>query len=235
MVRRISILVHMFREIFSLFYPSLCAACREPLLRNEVTICASCLMELPYTQFHLDAENPVTRLFWGRTTVHFATSLCYFEKATRVQRMLHELKYRGNTSVGDFLGKELGKQIELSPHFGKIDLILPVPLHPKKERLRGYNQSSFIADGISHITGIEAQKSLLLRKKNNSTQTKKSRFDRYKNVETIFTLKEPEQVYGKHVLLVDDVVTTGATLEACTETLLAQPDTRVSIATLAIA
>lgn len=225
----------MVREILSLFYPSLCAACREPLLKNERIICATCMMELPYTEFHYEKDNPVEKLFWGRAPVHFATALCYFRKSGRVQEMLHQLKYKGNTRVGELLGIELGKQIKSSPYFGQIDLIAPVPLHPGKERSRGYNQSLFIAQGIADITEIELQPDLLRRVKNNSTQTKKSRFDRYKNVETIFLVEEPEVIYGKHILLVDDVITTGATLEACCNIVLQEKDTRVSIATAAVA
>lgn len=225
----------MFREIVSLFYPSLCAACSEPLLRNERIICASCFMDLPYTDYYREKNNPVERLFWGRSQVHFATSLCHFRKAGRVQKLLHQLKYKGNTRVGELLGVELGKQIASSPHFGKIDLVLPVPLHPKKERIRGYNQSLFIAEGISCMIDAPVQPDLLLRERNNATQTRRSRYDRYRNVETIFRLREPEAVYSKHILIVDDVVTTGATLEACCNIINKDDKAKVSVATLAVA
>ncbi|HCA82657.1 MAG TPA: hypothetical protein DEP18_02640 [Flavobacteriales bacterium] len=227
----------MIREIVSLFYPSLCAACGEPLLRNEKTICISCWMELPFTGFHKEKDNPVERLFWGRSPVHFATSLCHFRKATRIQRLLHQLKYKGNTPVGEVLGIELGRQIRDSPHFGRIDAIAPVPLHPKKERVRGYNQSLFIANGIASVLETRVEPQLITRVHNNATQTRRNRFERYRNVETVFQVKEPELYYGKHILLVDDVITTGSTLEACCNS-LAQSEkdqARVSIATLAVA
>jgi ComF family protein len=227
----------MFREIFSLFYPSLCAACREPLLQNEHTICTSCWMDLPYTGYFRDKDNPVERLFWGRSPVHFATSLCHFRKAGRVQRLLHELKYKGRTEVGHILGVELGRQIRESPHFGQIDAIAPVPLHPRKERQRGYNQSLFIAEGISSVLQAPVQPALITRTIHTSTQTRRSRYDRYRNVEQVFQVNEPPEGYGNHVLIVDDVVTTGSTLEACCNSLRehSNPETKVSIATLAVA
>lgn len=225
----------MFQELFSLFYPSICAACSEPLLKNEKVVCINCLVDLPYTNFHLEKDNPVERLFWGRCAVHFATSLCYFRKSNRVQHLLHQLKYNGKTNVGEFLGIELGKQLEHTQRLSPIDLIVPVPLHPKKEKIRGYNQSLFIAQGISNVLQAPVESQVLLRRTNTSTQTRKSRFERYKNVETIFQLAEPERVYGKNILIVDDVVTTGATLESCTALILAKGAGQVNVATLATA
>jgi ComF family protein len=225
----------MFQEIFSLFYPRLCAGCSEPLMKNEVTLCANCMMDLPFTYYHCDRENPVVKLFWGRVDVHFATALCFFAKATRMQRMLHELKYRGNQEVGELLGVELGKQIRDSPHFGKIDRVIPVPLHPHKEKIRGYNQSRCIAEGISRIIDAPVDNQTLIRTGNSSTQTRKSRFSRWENVEAVFTVQEPQILYEKHILLVDDVVTTGATIEACCSKLISQPEVKVSVAALACA
>ena len=225
----------MFQEVFSLFYPRLCAGCRDPLVRNEATLCAACLMDLPFTHYHCDRDNPVVKLFWGRVDVHFATALCFFSKGTRMQQMLHELKYRGNQQLGELLGVELGKQVTVSPHFGKIDRVIPVPLHPKKLRQRGYNQSKCIAEGISRVIDAPVDEASLKRKLNTSTQTRKARYTRWENVESVFAVEEPQILYRKHVLLVDDVVTTGATIEACAAQLVKASDAKVSIATLACA
>lgn len=224
----------MFQDLLSLFYPHLCAGCQLPLTRHEKVLCLDCKVTLPRTDFHRFKENPVQKLFWGRVQVQSSTSLLYFNKGGKVQHMLHQLKYKGNTEVGSLLGKELGSSLKNSELFQNIDTVIPVPLHPQKEKSRGYNQAQLIADGVAETLSIKSGKQLK-RKTFTATQTKKSRYDRWQNVETVFQISEPELLYNKHILLIDDVVTTGATIEACANELLRVPGTKVSIATLACA
>lgn len=225
----------MIEPLLSLFYPRLCAACGQALVKNEQVICLSCLMDLPYTQFHQLQDNPVAKLFWGRTNIKFATALCHFEKATRVQRLLHQLKYKGNVEVGTILGKELGKQLMESPYFQRADLVLPVPLHPAKEKLRGYNQSVSIAEGVAEIINTRVETKTVSRMKNTATQTKKSRYKRWQNVAEMFCVSDQQELYGKHILLVDDVITTGATLESFAQAVKQAGKVEVSIASIACA
>lgn len=225
----------MLSEFLSLFYPGLCAACKSPMVRNEKIICAPCMMDLPYTNFHRYRDNPVAKIFWGRTRIEFATALCFFQKAGRVQQLLHELKYKGNQEVGLVLGRELGKQILETSDMEKIDLILPVPLHPRKERLRGYNQAKPIADGIAEVINSRVQPDAARRLHFNQTQTNRNRYNRFENVSEIFKVSEPAAMYGKHVLIVDDVITTGATIESCSNAILKVEETKVSVVSLACA
>lgn len=224
----------MLQDLLSLFYPNLCAGCNKSLLKNERVICIDCRASMPRTDFHTFRENPVHKLFRGRTNVESSTSLLYFNKGAGVQKMLHQLKYKGNTELGEELGNELGSAIKDSAYFQGIDAVIPVPLHPKKEKLRGYNQSMLIAKGVAQSLQVEASKNLV-RKTNSGSQTRKSRYERWENVETAFAIKNPEKLKGKHILLIDDVVTTGATIEACVNELLKLDGTKVSVATLACA
>ncbi len=224
----------MLRDFISLFYPNLCAGCQRSLVRRERVLCIDCRLTMPRTDFHTFRENPVHRLFRGRTQVESSTSLLYFHKGTGVQQMLHQLKYKGNTDLGEELGQELGRTLKKSELFAGIDAVIPVPLHPKKEKQRGYNQSMVIAKGVAVALEVQTRKNLV-RSANTSTQTRKSRYERWQNVETVFKIKNPASLEGKHILLIDDVVTTGATIEACANELLKIPGTKVSIATVACA
>ncbi len=224
----------MITDFFSLFFPNNCAACNAPLLKNENTICISCQYELPQTGFHQHPENPISKLFWGKVNISAATSLYFFNRGSKVQRLMHQLKYNGNHAVGIALGKQIGFLLQESSQFKELDGIVPVPLHPKKQRQRGYNQCQYLAEGIADSTGIPVL-SCLKRTTHSESQTRKSKFNRWKNVDAIFTIKKEEEVCGKHLLLVDDVVTTGATLEACSTALLKASGVKVSIATIACA
>lgn len=218
-----------------LFFPRLCVTCGDRLIEQEQWICLHCLHHIPRTNFHLEADNAVARLFYGRVRIEHATSFFYFSKGSQYQTLIHDLKYKGMKELGAEMGKHFGIDLMQSNDFSAVDLICPVPLHPKKEKKRGYNQSWWIACGIA----TQLQKPLLddnlVREVFTETQTRKNRYERWQNVEGIFTLKNPEAFMGKHILLVDDVVTTGATLEACAQAILSQTDARVSIATLATA
>jgi ComF family protein len=218
-----------------LFFPRLCVVCGDKLIEQEHWICLHCLHHIPRTNFHLDRENRVAQLFYGRVQIEYATSFFYFSKGSQYQSLLHNLKYKGMKELGAEIGKHFGIDLMQSEDFSTIDLICPVPLHPSKEKKRGYNQSWWIALGISGQMQKELSDDNLKRVTATETQTRKSRFERWQNVEGIFELSNPEAFSGKRILLVDDVVTTGSTLEACAQTILSQTDARVSIATLATA
>jgi len=203
-------------------------------LKNEGIICMGCLYELPRTKYLSYSENPVSRLFWGRVYVENATALFQYQKGSRFQRVIYELKYKNRLDIGREMGRLLGIELKGSA-FTSADLILPVPLHKRKYRQRGYNQCHPIAEGLSQSLGIPWCSSHLIRPSVSLTQTNRSRVDRWSNVDGIFEVKDPGKLRGKHIILVDDVVTTGATLDACATALLSHEKVRVSIATLAVA
>jgi ComF family protein len=174
-------------------------------------------------------------LFYGRVRIEFATSFFLFTKGSKYQTLIHDLKYKGMKELGAEMGKHFAIDLMQSDDFSSIDLICPVPLHPKREKKRGYNQSWWIALGMASQMHKPVSMGNLIRVTATETQTRKSRFERWQNVEGIFALTHPEAYAGKHILLVDDVVTTGATIEACAQTILSKTDARVSIATLATA
>ena len=221
--------------LIGLFYPSVCAACGNTLFKWEHLVCTRCRNFLPKTGYELNEDNPLARLFYGKVRLKAVTACYFFSKAGKVQHLIHELKYKGNADAGIFLGQELGKSIKKAPLFQDIDYLIPVPLHPKKEKKRGYNQSTVIARGIAETTGIPIGDKFLLRSVNTATQTHKTKEERWQNVKDIFELRHPEQLAGKYVLLIDDVLTTGATLEACALKLSSVPGITISCATAACA
>ncbi|MBQ6305282.1 MAG: ComF family protein [Bacteroidales bacterium] len=222
-------------SILNLFYPRVCAACGESLLKDEETVCLKCRYLLPKTGYELNPDNPLAQTFYGRVKFHAVTACFFFAKSGKVQHLIHELKYKGNKEAGVFLGQQLGETIKDAPLFQGIDYLIPVPLHPKREKQRGYNQSLMIAKGINEVTGIPIGDKYLIRAVNTATQTKKSAEERYKNVKDIFEVRFPEELEGKHVLLIDDVLTTGATLESCAHQLENISGIVVSAATAACA
>ncbi len=225
----------VFQDLIGLLYPNLCLACsEEPPVQHEV-ICVKCQLNLPKTNFHLEKDNPFTERFWGRISLESGAALYHFVKGGRVQELLHRLKYEGKREIGIKLGEWYGQQLLESIHFKNVDLIVPVPLHPRKERLRGYNQAAMFAQGIASTMGKIWLKDGLLRQIFTETQTQKSRDERLKNVAEVFAIGNVKKLENKHILLVDDVMTTGATMEACGLKLLAVPGTKLSMATLAIA
>ncbi|HZL11037.1 MAG TPA: phosphoribosyltransferase family protein [Prolixibacteraceae bacterium] len=218
-----------------LLFPRLCVTCGDKLIEQEQYICLNCLHHIPRTNYHLQPDNPVSQLFYGRVQIEFATSFFYFSKGSKYQTLLHNLKYKDMKELGEEIGKHFGIDLLKSSDFSSVDVICPVPLHPQKEKKRGYNQSWWIASGMARQMQKELSADNLKRVTATETQTRKSRFERWQNVEGIFELTDPEAFAGKHILLIDDVVTTGSTLEACAQTILSRTDARVSIATLATA
>lgn len=226
---------NLIDALIGLLYPSVCAACGTSLFKWETLVCTRCRNLLPKTGYELNEENPLARIFFGKIRLKAVTACFFFSKEGKVQHLIHELKYKGNGEAGVFLGQELGKTIKEAPLFQGIDFLIPVPLHPKREKERGYNQSLMIAQGVSEVTGIPIGEKFLVRTVNTSTQTHKSKEERWENVKDIFELRHAEHLEGKYVLLIDDVLTTGATLEACALKLAAVPGITISCATAACA
>ena len=225
----------MLSDFIALLFPITCAACGKSLYKNEHSICTYCMYYLPKTNYHLTIDNPVAKIFWGRVPIHSAASYYSFNKGGKVQKLIHQLKYNGQKHVGVTVGKLYGHELKYIDDFNTINTVIPVPLHPKRLKKRGYNQSDSFAEGLAESMNSDVNYKSLIRKDESNSQTKKSRYSRWQNVESIFDIQHPEQIAGKHLLLVDDVITTGATLEACAQTLLQVPDIKLSIVTIAYA
>ena len=225
----------LLRDFVALLYPNLCLACNEKApIANEI-FCVRCYYKLPYTNFKDHSDNLITDRFWGRIEVEAVFAMLYFTKGGIAQRIIHNLKYKGQKRVGIHLGEMYGRILKQKTLHQDLDLIVPVPLHYSKERKRGFNQSKMFATGLSKELDIPVLGNALFRKSNLSSQTIKSRMERLENVLDSFEVALADQLKGKNILLVDDVITTGATLEACAIKILAIPDTKLSIATIAIA
>ncbi|MDR3694502.1 phosphoribosyltransferase family protein [Mucilaginibacter sp.] len=222
-------------DFVSLLFPELCAACGESLVANEHLICTSCRITLPYTNFHLQPDNIVAQQFWGKIILEGGFALFYFAKGGKVQNLMHRFKYKGQKEIGNLLGEIAGAQLIKNEVFKTVDIIVPVPLHKKRLRQRGYNQSACFAEGLAGQLNAAVAEYNLVRPTATETQTHKSRFDRYENMQEVFSVLNPEELKNKHVLLVDDVITTGSTLEACGAQLLKVEGLKLSIATIAYA
>lgn len=222
------------KNFISLIYPDLCCVCQKQLFGGELHICSHCLAALPHTGFHTHPENPLAEIFRGRIPIEGGTALLHFQKGGMVQRLIHQFKYRKDLALGFWLGQRLGSTLKHSPIFAGIDCVIPVPLHPDKEKKRGFNQSRVIGNGIGDMLGIPCRDDLLVRKEVTSSQTKKTRFHRWENVSGVFECPDTQPLENLKVLLTDDVVTTGATLEACALKLMEAKGIRVWVATLGI-
>ncbi len=221
-------------DLAGLFYPNLCIGCKTSLRRNEKQLCLNCLMQLPLTNYHQIKENIIEKRFYGKVEVQYATTFLYFEKEIITQKLLHEIKYKGRKELGEQLGALFGSQLA-SSRFNEIDAVIPVPLHPDKFRLRGYNQSEWIARGMAKTMKRPLVNDVLKRMVKNPTQTKKSVYERWENTAGIFDSENVTQIENQHLLLVDDVLTTGSTLEACIIPLQKIKGVKISIAALAAA
>lgn len=227
--------MNFINDFISLLFAQLCFACGNSLFKNEEVICTKCLMHLPETNFHKEKNNPVSQVFWGRIPLESATALFYYRKGGSVQTLIHQLKYHGHQEIGDFFGKILGSKLLEEESYKTIDLIIPIPLHRKKLKKRGFNQAEVFALGLGKTMNIGVDTKSVIRAIETSTQTKKSRYKRWENVSEIFQVNNPESLANKHILLVDDVITTGATMEACLQVLHQIGNTRLSVASMAFA
>ncbi len=225
----------MFKDLYQTIFPKVCYGCSTDLAKTETWLCTTCKTNLPLTYFHKYDSNPVTRLFTGRIPLVHASSFFYFVKSGAVQQLLHALKYNNTPKLGTVLGEWYGAQLIDDHAYRYIDCIVPIPLHYSKLQKRGYNQSAMFGQGLSNIFGKPMDTNSVIRNKATETQTRKNRIERWQNVEDVFAIHSPEAFLNKHILLVDDVITTGATLEACANKILQLAGTSISIATIAFA
>jgi ComF family protein len=221
-------------SLLHFLFPHVCEGCGTDVLEADHLLCLKCLSSLPKTEYQFYPNNPVEKIFWGRLPVASATAFCYFTKESLMQHLMHQLKYRGHKDVGLYLGRLMGFALEASNRFRYVDALIPLPLFAAKERKRGYNQATLLCEGMAEAMNKPVLKDVVVRTTHTESQTKKNRVERWLNMEGRFELAKPEAIKGKQVLLVDDVVTTGATLEACGAVLLQAENVSVSIATLCI-
>lgn len=224
----------LWKSCLHLFYPELCMGCSDALLEQEELICSSCLYHLPWTDFHLDNNNETMQLLKGKFPFVFACSMLYLSPESSVEQLIYNLKYKNHPQVGFSLGLMYGKKLVESRVFEEIDILVPIPLHAKRLRKRGYNQSEYFAKGLAKALGKDVDVSLLKRKKYQTSQTKMAAVDRYQNVAEAFSCVNPQKETTLNILLVDDVLTTGATITAAVECLLKEmPQCKIYIATIA--
>lgn len=226
----------MLLDFFSLFFPHLCEACDEPLAKGEEILCTHCLHQLPRTNAHRKADKHLTAKFYGKLNINEVFSFLYFRKRGAIQQLLHRLKYKNKPEIGVFLGKLYGSELTGTfINLSEYDFIVPVPLHKSRQRRRGYNQSEKFSNGLGEALNIPVNSSSIKRLHKSQTQTRKTRQQRWENVKDIFSIPHPEEIRGKKILLTDDVVTTGATLEACAQQLFRAGAFKISVITIAVA
>ena len=228
-----SLSTEIVTDFISLFFPRYCRGCNEALVRGEELICTKCILEMPRSNYHLDKTNPFFTRINGRIPVKYVMTLFKFVKGSRVQQILHALKYQNQPEIGKLLGRVYGSELANSGYANEFDLILPVPIHTSRRRKRGYNQSDEFGKGLAEMLNIPCSDSILERKSKTETQTKKTKLQRWENVSEVFAIKKPAETQDKKILLVDDVVTTGATLEACGRVLVDSGCKELSIACIA--
>jgi ComF family protein len=222
-------------DFLSLFLPRLCLGCRAHLVRGEKVLCTQCLLSMARTDFHHKRDNTLEQAFWGRCLVERAAAFSVYNRGSRIRKLIHALKYDGRTEIGKMLGELYGNILTESGFMDDIDMIVPVPLHPARQRQRGYNQSDYIANGLSEASGVTVKKNTIRRTSQTASQTKHGRYERWENVKSLFFVPYPEEIKGKHILVVDDVITTGSTMEACVNALHEAGEVKVSLVALAAA
>jgi ComF family protein len=225
----------MLNDFFALIYPRNCVSCGNSLYKHEEQVCNYCYINLPKTNFHQQPRNPVDALFYGRTPLLLASSFYLFTKKGSIQKVLHAIKYKSNKDLAVLVGKWYAEDLLQNPIISNANFIIPVPLHSKKFKMRGFNQSEEFAKGLSEGLKIPLNTSVLQRKEFTETQTKKSKYERWENVEEVFELIIPDTFKNKHVVLVDDVITTGATIEACCQLLQQIDGIQISVLSIAYA
>ena len=225
----------MLKNLINLFFPPICEACKLPLTDGVAVVCINCRHDLPVTNFHFNTnENKVEKLLYGRAQLENATALLYFSKKGLVQELMHNLKYRGHEQIGEFFGEWLGAELKELQNYKTIDVIIPVPLHRLRQRKRSYNQVSKFGKEIAKSLQCDYNEEALVKVRHTKTQVFKDRITRFDDANTRFSLGNTKGLEGKHILLVDDIMTTGATAEACIRLLKTIPGARISLATMAI-
>lgn len=225
----------MFKNIINLFFPPVCAGCHSFLVSNENVICTLCRHNLPLTNHHLNPENEAFKKFYGRIPVEYTSALLYFHKKGIVQELIHNLKYKGQEQIGTVLGEWYAEDLKNSLTIQSVDEIIPVPLHKRKLRERGYNQVTNFGNALSESLNIPYNPNLLVRNIYSKTQSKKNLLNRSEGIDSIFDVDFTQKDHNKHFLLIDDVITTGSTLEACSNALLKIPGAKISIVCMAMA
>jgi ComF family protein len=220
-------------DMLHLFFPHTCAGCGTDVIDHDQLLCLHCLNDLPATNFFNQPNNPVEQVFYGRIPVSNAAAGYFFTKESLLQNLIVQLKYRGNKQIGLYLGQLLGSFLINSDRYKDVNALVPLPLNPRREKNRGYNQATMLCNGISSVWKKPVIDKAVVRRVYTETQTHKGRISRWENMDGIFEVANPSILENKHILLVDDVVTTGATLEACGSEILKVPGTTLSIATLA--
>ena len=231
----VAIIKDIASDFLGLFFPELCLSCRKPLVRGEDILCTDCLIAIARTDFHRQRDNSLEQAFWGRCNIERAAAFSVYNRGSRVRTLIHMMKYKGRKDLGISLGKLYGSYLKESTFMNDIDIMIPVPLHPSRLRRRGYNQSEYIASGLSEVTGVPVISDVLKRVVQTSSQTKSGRYERWENVEGMFVVTKPERISGRHLLVVDDVITTGSTMEACVNALNDAAAVSVSVIALAAA
>lgn len=228
-------IVILLKSVINILFPKCCFSCLSVLSDNESVLCTSCRHGLPITNFHLNNDHSVTKVFYGRVKIEQATALLRFEKKGITQHLIHSLKYKGYEEIGTFLGDWLGKELSKVASYQDIDAVIPVPLHKRKLRKRGFNQVEKFGQSIAQALSTDYLDDVLLKVSNTSSQTTKGRLTRWLSSQENFHTNNSNNLNGKHILLVDDIITTGATLESCINTLQQHTSVKISIATMAIA
>ena len=228
--------MNILRSILSLFYPECCYVCDKKLVEGENYICLDCLLKMPKTNYHFQTENGAADRFKGKIPYEKAASFIFYNKGGFSQNLMKSIKYKGNLGLGQYLGRLMAQSIqESSPFFEDIDSLVPIPLHRKRQKARGFNQAEEIAKGIKQVTAIPICNDLVSRKMQTQTQTKKGRYARWLNTIDIFAAEKKNDFICNHILIIDDVLTTGATIEACAQAILqSYTDVKISILTLAV-
>jgi len=224
----------MLNAVVNLFFPKVCYTCNNELLDFENYVCTKCRHNLPITNFHFDNNDAVEKVFYGRVKVENATSLLRFENKGIVQQLIHNLKYKGYEDIGIFLGEWLGNELKTIETYHDIDIVIPVPLHKNKLKKRGYNQVDKFAQEIAKALAVSFNDKALIKITSTKSQVSKKRFARWQLTDELFAINHVDQIQNKHILLVDDIITTGATLEACINELKTAKNVKISIATMAI-
>jgi len=225
-----------FREFLQLFFPETCEVCGNALRYSEHLICTDCLSDIPQIYLHNLEHNPVEKIFWGQVPYTRATAFFNYQKHTNFAHLIHKLKYQGRDDIGIWLGEMFGVELQSSGFLNDVDAIVPIPLHPRRQRKRGYNQSQIIAEGISNVTKTPIIADAVIRAVYTNTQTRKNKEERAENVQGIFKVIDDKALEGKHILVLDDVITTGATCISCGETILQNSNVKsISFASIALA